>query len=189
MKQFWESKYKPVDTTFPQSPTSTPPSSAKTSNKPANEFTSFLNKQKAKAIAKVTEKTRATSEDEYTRYCAEDVEWTDDPIAWWLQPVQQVKYPNLSKMAINVLSIPAMSADVERLFSSAGLTLLDRRNRMGTELLEALECLKSWLKIKEFDLDGDNLGIASQTERQGCGDNNSSDINIEGSNTRDSLID
>lgn len=156
---------------------------------PANEFTSFLNKQKAKAIAKVTEKTRATSEDEYTRYCAEDVEWTDDPIAWWLQPVQQVKYPNLSKMAINVLSIPAMSADVERLFSSAGLTLLDRRNRIGTKLLEALECLKSWLKIKEFDLDGDNLGIASQTERQGCGDNNSSDINIEGSNTRDSLID
>jgi hypothetical protein len=46
----------------------------KTSNKPANKFTSFLNKQKAKAIAKVIEKTQATSENEYTRYYAEDVE-------------------------------------------------------------------------------------------------------------------
>ena len=195
MKQFWESKYKPVDTTFPQSPTSTPLSSAKTSNKPANEFTSFLNKQKAKAIAKVIEKTQATSEDEYTRYYAEDVEWTDDPITWWLQPVQHVKYPNLSKMAINVLLIPTMSANVERLFSSAGLMLSNRRNRMETKLLEALECLKSWLKIKEFDLDRDNLRIASQTERQECGgrrecgDDNSSDVNIEGSDTRNSLID
>jgi hypothetical protein len=178
-----------VDTTFPQSPTSTPPSSAKTSNKPANEFTSFLNKQKAKAIAKVTEKTRAISENKYTRYCEEDVEWTDDPIAWWLQPVQQAKYPNLSKMAINVLSIPAMSADVERLFSSAGLTLSDCRNCMGTELLEALERLKSWLKIKEFDLDGNDLGIASRTERRRCGSDSGSDVNIGGSDTRDSLMD
>jgi hypothetical protein len=45
-----------------------------------------------------------------------------------------------------------MSADVERLFSSCGLTLEDRRNRIGIELLEALECLKSWFKIKEFNI-------------------------------------
>jgi len=59
-------------------------------------------------------------------------------------------------MALNILSIPAMSADVERLFSSTGLTLSDRRNRMGEGLLEALECLKSWYKIKEFKLEGDD---------------------------------
>jgi hypothetical protein len=88
-------------------------------------------------------------------------------------------------MAINVLSIPAMSADVERLFSSAGLTLLDRRNRMGTELLEALECLKSWLKIKEFDLDGvDDQGIAS---RQGSGDSDS-EVNNTKSSDGDSEV-
>jgi hypothetical protein len=45
-----------------------------------------------------------------------------------------------------------MSADVERLFSSCGLTLEDRRNRIGPELLEALECLKSWQKITEFNM-------------------------------------
>ena len=74
----------------------------------------------------------------------------NDPIAWWMQETQRRDYPNLSKMAINILSIPAMSADVEWLFSSSGLTLSDRRNRMSAEILKALECLKSWLKIKEF---------------------------------------
>ena len=93
-----------------------------------------------------------SSDDEYARYIKERVEWTDDPIAWWQEPVQRHKYPHLSKMALNMLSIPAMAADVERLFSSAGLTLTDRRNRMGIDLLEALECLKSWNKIKEFNI-------------------------------------
>lgn len=93
-----------------------------------------------------------SSDDEYARYIKERVEWTDDPIAWWQEPVQRHKYPHLSKMALNMLSIPAMAADVERLFSSAGLTLTDRRNRMGINLLEALECLKSWNKIKEFNI-------------------------------------
>jgi hypothetical protein len=62
------------------------------------------------------------------------------------------KYPQLSKMAINALSIPCMSAAIERLFSSCSLTLEDRRNRIGIKLLEALECLKSRFKIKEFNI-------------------------------------
>lgn len=45
-----------------------------------------------------------------------------------------------------------MSADSERLFSSCKITLEDLRNRIWPELLEALECLKSWNKIKEFDM-------------------------------------
>lgn len=40
-------------------------------------------------------------------------------------------------MALDILSIPCMSADVERL---------------GPGLLEALECLKSWQKIKAFNI-------------------------------------
>ncbi|ODQ76865.1 hypothetical protein LIPSTDRAFT_67870 [Lipomyces starkeyi NRRL Y-11557] len=48
-------------------------------------------------------------------------------------------------MALDVLSIPAMSAEPERLFSSAKITITDRRNRLGIETIEAIECLKSWL--------------------------------------------
>ena len=68
---------------------------------------------------------------------------------WWLLPEQQRDYPNLSRMALDILSIPAMSASIERLFSSANITVSDRRNRLSPDTIEKIESLKSWLKIKE----------------------------------------
>ena len=47
-------------------------------------------------------------------------------------------------MALDYLTIPAMSAEPERVFSGAKITLSDRRCRMGDDALEALECLQSW---------------------------------------------
>jgi len=38
-----------------------------------------------------------------------------------------------------------MSAEPERLFSSAKITITDRKNRLQFESIEAIECLKSWL--------------------------------------------
>jgi hypothetical protein len=43
-----------------------------------------------------------------------------------------------------------MSAEPERLFSGAKISITDRRNRLGIESIEALECLKSWMSIQEF---------------------------------------
>jgi hypothetical protein len=67
---------------------------------------------------------------------------------WWLLPEQQRDYPNLSKMALDILSIPAMSASIERLFSSANITVSDRRNRLTADTVEMIESLKSWQKLK-----------------------------------------
>ena len=91
--------------------------------------------------------------DEYTAYCATPPVITNDPILWWQEEAQRTMYPNLSNMALDYLSIPAMAAEPERVFSSCKVTLSDRRNRMGAELLEALECLKSWLKISSAEAD------------------------------------
>jgi len=49
-------------------------------------------------------------------------------------------------MALDIFSIPAMSADPERLFSSSKQVLKDTRNWLKSDALEALECLKSWAK-------------------------------------------
>ena len=49
-------------------------------------------------------------------------------------------------MALDIFSIPAMSADPERLFSSSKQVLKDTRNRLKSDALEALEYLKSWAK-------------------------------------------
>lgn len=43
-----------------------------------------------------------------------------------------------------------MSADPERLFSSTKLVLSDLRNRLGMEIVEAFECLKSWYKLQSL---------------------------------------
>jgi hypothetical protein len=57
-------------------------------------------------------------------------------------------------MALDILSIPAMSAEPERLFSGAKITISDRRCRLKTPIIQALECLKSWLGL--IDAQNDN---------------------------------
>jgi hypothetical protein len=52
-------------------------------------------------------------------------------------------------MALDILSIPVISASIERLFSSANITVSDRRNRLTPETIEIIESLESWQKLKE----------------------------------------
>lgn len=102
---------------------------------------------------------RADNTDEYFRYIREPPVPHDHikqgAYSWWLEERQQRLYPNLSKMAVDILTIPAMSAAPERLFSSANITVSDRRNRLHSDTTEAIECLKSWRRLKssnEVDL-------------------------------------
>jgi len=47
-------------------------------------------------------------------------------------------------MALEYLSIPAMSAEPERVFSGTKIAISDRICSLGDEAINALECLKSW---------------------------------------------
>jgi len=49
-------------------------------------------------------------------------------------------------MAIDILSIPAMSAEAERIFSGARRTISWSRCRLGATVVEQTECLKSWIR-------------------------------------------
>lgn len=66
-----------------------------------------------------------------------------DLCAFWAR--YEAEYPLLARMAFDVLSIPAMSAECERVFSSTKLLLTDRRARMKEDIIEASECLRAWL--------------------------------------------
>ena len=59
---------------------------------------------------------------------------------------QQAEHPNLAELAIDVLSIPAQSAEIERIFSKCEATLTANRNRMCPETLQHLLLLRSWLE-------------------------------------------
>ena len=53
-------------------------------------------------------------------------------------------------MVIDILSISAMSFEVERLFSAAKNIIGDKRYRLNASTIEAVECLKSWFRLELF---------------------------------------
>jgi hypothetical protein len=87
------------------------------------------------------------AQDEYERFITAPAESiTTPPLDWWLEPSQRRTYPALSKMAIDVLSAMAMSAESERVFSAARRTIPWTRARLNGRTIEQLECLKHWQK-------------------------------------------
>jgi len=49
-------------------------------------------------------------------------------------------------MALSIHSIPAMSAEVERVFRILKLLISDRQNSLGDDVICEVECMKSWEK-------------------------------------------
>jgi len=90
---------------------------------------------------------RPASQNEYEDYIGEKpIEISGSPLSWWLSKTQRECWPKLSQMAIDVLSIPAMSAEPERIFSGARRTISWERMQLGEETIEKTECLKSWMR-------------------------------------------
>jgi hypothetical protein len=69
-----------------------------------------------------------------------------DLIAFWQTRLNTPRWSQIARMALSIHSIPAMSAEVKRVFSSSKLFNSDRRNRLGVDVICAVECMKSWEK-------------------------------------------
>ena len=52
----------------------------------------------------------------------------------------------LGKIALDLFSIPAMSAECEREFSSTADLITDDRCRLKATTIEAVECQKNWIR-------------------------------------------
>ena len=91
--------------------------------------------------------TRPSSQDEYEDYCNEaPYEIQISPIEWWAQSTQRKRWPRLSTFAIEILSIPAMSDEPERVFSGGRRTISWERANIGELNIERTECMKSWFR-------------------------------------------
>jgi hypothetical protein len=71
-------------------------------------------------------------------------EYAKNPILYWVE--LRDHYPNLSKLVIDVLSIPASSCECERVFSELGDLLEPRRRGISPELLAGIHCSRRWRK-------------------------------------------
>ena len=101
------------------------------------------------AIVNNEQAAEAVEVDQLERWRRFELPWDDaqfdsglNPIKYWqdLRP----KYPQLAQLAIDVLTIPASSCDCERMFSELGDLLEPRRRKISSNLLAALQCIKSW---------------------------------------------
>jgi hypothetical protein len=68
------------------------------------------------------------------------------PLEWWCKETQRQQFPRLSRMAITLLSVPAESAEAERVFSGARRTCFWDRLSLRCERIEKIECVGSWLR-------------------------------------------
>ncbi|KAG4278295.1 hypothetical protein FPRO04_13926 [Fusarium proliferatum] len=67
-----------------------------------------------------------------------------NPVLWWKD--HQEEYPRLSKFALDILAIPAMSVDPARTFSVTKLTVSSQRHSISPEIIEEMQCLRNWLR-------------------------------------------
>jgi hypothetical protein len=87
-------------------------------------------------------------------------------VQWW--GVNGSRYPVWASLARDFLSIMASSVSSERVFSSAGITISKRRNRLKADIVEALQCLKCIIKRDLLFRDTDDPSVATEVmgERQ-----------------------
>jgi len=66
---------------------------------------------------------------------------SDTALVFWSK--NKDRYPQLHVLAVKLLSVPASSAPVERIFSRGGLILRPHRARLGSKMVSSLIFLKS----------------------------------------------
>ncbi|CAF2054163.1 unnamed protein product [Rotaria magnacalcarata] len=82
----------------------------------------------------------------------------------------------LAAVARRILAIPASNTSVERLFSSAKLTVSDRRTRLGIEKIDKLMFLKKNLTPLQRMFDSKNSATSICSKRKSS-DIDKNDIN------------
>ncbi len=102
--------------------------------------------------------------DEYKKYTRETtIPIQTSTLDWWLIEERRIIWPRLSQMAIDILSIPAISDKPERVFSGARRTISWDRIQLGEANIETTQCLKSWLSSglisKGEGLEGGRTGV------------------------------
>ena len=110
-------------------------------------------------------------QDELDTYLVEPVvnskAYLNDPIAWW-RDIGAKRFPKLSYMAVNFLTIPSAAAETERQFSSVGQMVSARRSCLQRHVIGASQCIRSWSKagVYKAELPLELLDRASSTALQ-----------------------
>jgi hypothetical protein len=113
-----------------------------------DSFSSYLDSFKSTTTARL----EGNEGDELDRWLqlAGPVEKDCDPFLYWFN--KRFEYPRLTRMAIDILSVPLMAAECERVFSSCGNMVSAKRCRLQAETVVVTQTVRSsWLKAGLLD--------------------------------------
>ncbi|CAJ2634711.1 unnamed protein product [Trifolium pratense] len=72
-----------------------------------------------------------------------------DVLSWW--KLNKLKYPTLSKMARDILSVPVSSVPADSIFDDKNKEMDQYRSSLRPEVVEALVCAKDWMHYGAAD--------------------------------------
>lgn len=150
VRELWEEEYKgkygPDPSTLTDSNKTSDTGKASSQRKTSEDPFKALHKH-----GQVRAKHKGSYSDRYTVYISTEPEdRKTDALEYWNARV--TTQPDLARFALDMLAIPMMSAECERVFSSAKHLITDSRNRLRPDIIEANECLKHWFgKLEQID--------------------------------------
>lgn len=123
-------------------------------------------KSQARHGRQTKQPTALQEHDELEQYLSEppidNISYKTDPISWW-RDAGAIRFPRLSYMAVDFLTIASSSAETERDFSSCGRMITPLRSRLRRHIVAMAQCLRSWSKAGIYQpslplglLEGDN---------------------------------
>lgn len=131
--------------TLPQLPVKEEPELEPPPKKMKQEADDWLDDIISTKIEPATKSLKEQIEEEIDRFIAEPVvhrkgEEKLDPLKWWAS--HEVLYPRISRLAKQILAMPASSVPSERIFSLAGNIVNKKRSQLKPENLDLLIFLK-----------------------------------------------
>ncbi|EEB92819.1 hypothetical protein MPER_08615, partial [Moniliophthora perniciosa FA553] len=136
VRQLWVARYKPKANATTSTTTS--------ENSEIDEQDPFAKKRKRRVV-----QTSGDALDDWLDSVPEDSDAAEDPLQWWTEDYTKLRNwcPELQRMALDILSCPATSADVERFFSRGGLMVTKHRYALSDESTRAGTILFYWSNI------------------------------------------
>ncbi|KAJ3696729.1 hypothetical protein LUZ61_000434 [Rhynchospora tenuis] len=111
------------------------------------DYSEKLRVQFFKLIEKERKGNRILELKQYLTVSCETDDGSFDILDWW--EANCMKYPVLSKIAMDVLAIPASAAFYEQAFSTGFRELVWHKSRLSGKLREALICGQDWFNYKK----------------------------------------
>jgi hypothetical protein len=89
--------------------------------------------------------TAAVPRDKYKEYIRMAPVPCEKLLEWW--ETRRAEYPHFLRMAFDLLFMPLMSAECERVFSAVKKFVTNKKNRFKEDILETIICLRALYKV------------------------------------------